>query len=261
MEGVNKLVDAITNKIGPKHKSKLSKMLKTVLDTIGSIPGTESNMITVLESLIDWATKENTSYLRHRFEIRLANLHLVLKKESEALKISEKLLPELKKIDDKLLQVEVFLIECKAHHALGNHTKAKASLSAARSNANSVYSSPLLQSDIDLITGIIYSDESDFKTAASYFYEAFETFNQNSMYKEGLQVLKYMIMCKIMLNATDEVTQLMTGKNGIKYSGKDLDAMRAMMKAHKNQSLVEFHEVLKAYPQGTPSFLSPIIFH
>lgn len=226
-------------------------MLKIALDTIGSINGSERTLASVLEALIAWSTKENTAYLRQRFEIRLANLQLILKKESEALRIATGLLPELKKIDDKLLQVEVFLIECKAYHALGNHAKAKAALSAARSNANSVYSSPLLQSDIDLITGIIYSDESDFKTAASYFYEAFETFNQNSMHKEGLQVLKYMIMCKIMLNATDEVVQLLTGKNGVKYSGKDLDAMRAMMKAHKNQSLVEFHDVLKAYPEGS----------
>lgn len=47
-------------------------------------------------------------------------------------------------------------------------------------------------------------------------------------------------MCKIMTNNWDELENIFRGKHGLKYNGPDLDAMKAISKAHKNRSLVEF---------------------
>ena len=55
-----------------------------------------------------------------------------------------------------------------------NYAKAKASLTASRANANNVYCQPNIIAEIDLMSGILYAQDQDYKTSYSYFYEALE---------------------------------------------------------------------------------------
>ena len=66
------------------------------------------------------------------------------------------------------------LLESKINYYIKNYAKAKASLTASRANANSVYCQPIMIAEIDLMSGILYSHELDYKTGYSYFYEALE---------------------------------------------------------------------------------------
>ena len=61
------------------------------------------------------------------------------------------------------------------------------------------------------MSGILNAEDRDYKTAYSYFYEAYEAFNSLDD-PRSLNSLKYMILCKIMTNQTDDVNAILNGK-------------------------------------------------
>lgn len=63
--------------------------------------------------------------LRQRLESRLASYLLELREYKPALRIIDELVKEVKKLDDKLLLVEIQLVESRIHLALENVPKAK----------------------------------------------------------------------------------------------------------------------------------------
>ncbi|EPB79828.1 PCI domain protein [Ancylostoma ceylanicum] len=107
-----------------------------------------------------------------------------------------------------------------------------------------------IKAALDLQSGILHAaDEKDFKTAFSYFYEAFEGYDSVDEKSLALLSLKYMLLCKVMLDVPDDVSTLLTGKLALKYSGSDLEAMRAIAAAAKKRSLADFNTAFGAYPQ------------
>jgi len=134
-------------------------------------------------------------------KVRLIGLYFEKARYTEAIALGSSLLKELKKLDDKQLLVEVQLLESKTYHAISNLSKARAALTSARTTANGIYCPPKLQATLDMQSGILHAaDERDFKTAFSYFYEAFEGYDSIDS-PRAVIALKYMLMCKIMINA------------------------------------------------------------
>nr|MBE5727073.1 regulatory particle non-ATPase 6 [Cucujiformia] len=196
---------------------------------------------------IEWAKDERRTFLRQSLEARLVALYFDTGMFAEALTLGSTLLKELKKLDDKNLLVEVQLLESKTYHALCNLPKARAALTSARTTANSIYCPPKMQAALDLQSGILHAaDEKDFKTAYSYFYEAFEGFDSVESPK-ALVALKYMLLSKIMLNNPEEVQQIVSGKLAIKYAGKDIDAMKSVAQASHKRSLADFQLAVKEF--------------
>eukprot|EP01132_Coremiostelium_polycephalum_P008377 gene8377-10291_t len=178
------------------------------------------------------------------------------KEYNSALQGLTSLLWEIKKLDDKPLLVEIQLIESRIQHALKNIPKARAALTSARTNANTIYCPPRLQAEIDMQSGVLHSEEKDYKTAYSYFYESFETYDSLDD-PIATKALKYMLLCKIMTSHTDDVYSLINGKIGLKYQGKEIEAMKSIAKAHSERSLQLFENSLLEFK--TELTLDPII--
>ncbi|TQS36355.1 hypothetical protein Golomagni_03199 [Golovinomyces magnicellulatus] len=246
----DQLVELITKSrevLSSFAKAKTAKLVRQLLDLFHGIPNTVDIQIHVTKTCITWATSERRGFLRQNLEVRLVNLYIKKSLYYDALGLINSLLKELKRLDDKLVLVEVQLLESRVYHALNNTSKGRAALTSARTSAASVYTPPLLQAGLDLQSGKLHAEDRDFNTAFSYFIEAMEGYHSQDDAEKATAALQYMLLCKIMLNLADDVNQLMMSKQAVKYAGKNLDAMKAVARAHSNRSLEEYEKALDNY--------------
>jgi len=249
-------------------KAKCAKVVRAVLDAVCALAPDRLDMqAQICRNIVSWCQAEKRTFLRQRVEAKLASVLFQQDKYGEALTLVDGLLVELKKLDDKQLLVETHLVESKVHHGLRGMAKAKAALTASRTSANAIYVAPALQSQIDLMSGVLHCEESDYDTAHSYFLEAFEQLDQLDDREEAVPCLKYMMLCRILdglskalgISASGTVgiktdrteadlSGMVTGKRGVKYAGRDVEAMSAIAAAASRRSLREYEAVLAEYP-------------
>jgi len=244
------LINKVRNFLRFMSKAKAAKLVRGLVDMFLEMERSDprgEREVQLCKECIEWAKEEKRTFLRQSLESRLIGLYFETERYQEALALGATLLKELKKLDDKNLLVEVQLLESKTYNALGNLPKARAALTSARTTANSIYVPPRVQAQLDLQSGILHaSEERDFKTAFSYFYEAFEQYDSVED-KFALTALKYMLMSKIMLRTPEEVHNIVSGKLALKYSGADIEAMKLVAQASKNRSLADFQSTVKKY--------------
>ncbi|KAH7474105.1 hypothetical protein PRIC1_014419 [Phytophthora ramorum] len=232
-------------------RAKTGKIVRTVIDMVAKVKVLDADRALQLQAdlcldSIEWCKQEKHTFLRQRVEARLASIYFQQDKFQPALDLITELLHEIKKLDDKQLLVEIHLVESKLHHALRNVPKAKAALTAARSISNTIYVVPRTQAQIDQMSGILHAEERDYKTAYSYFFEAFEALASLDEV-EGLKCLKYMLLAKVASGGASEVNLIINSKQAIKFIGIDLEAMQAVAKAHEQRSLEHFEAATKKY--------------
>ncbi|KAF8515732.1 proteasome regulatory particle subunit [Hysterangium stoloniferum] len=240
-------------------KAKTAKLIRTLLSHFSHVPNSVATQTRVLNEAIEWAKQEHRIFLKQSLETRLVSIYLSQQSYKPAIALIDTLLGELKRLDDKLVLTEVHLLESKVYRGIGNLAKAKASLTSARTAANSIYCPPYLQAALDLQSGILHAEDKDYTTAYSYFYETFEmlgsqegtgTDTETTVTPEGgaLTALKYMLLCKIMLNLPEDLPSLLSIKLAIKYAQlRDVESMRAVARAHQNRNLAEFQKALRDY--------------
>jgi len=241
------LIKLVRPFLGLFSKAKAAKVVRALVDNFLDMEAGTGREVEMCKECIQWAKDEKRTFLRQALEARLISLFFDTKKYQEALSLGSSLLRELKKLDDKALLVEVQLLESKVYHALSNLPKARAALTSGRTTANGIYCPPKLQAALDQQSGILHAaDERDFKTAYSYFYEAFEGYDSIDSPK-AVTSLKYMLLCKIMLNVSDEVQAIVSGKLALKYQGPEVEAMKSIATASHKRSLAEFQKTLVEY--------------
>lgn len=249
-----------TNEFG-FSKAKTAKIMRSLMDSTAwnSIPNSLPLQIQICQTLIAWCVAEHRDILKRGMEALLIKKYLFSSMFAEALSLIATLTQELKKLDDKLSLMEVQLLESQTWFQLKNLPKAKASLTSARAAANSVYCPPMLQAAIDLQSGIVHAEERDFKTGYSYFYEAFDAYFTLDQHQNALNCLKYMILCKIMLNSIDEIQMIISVKSAAKYSGPAVEALKRVASAYKARSLAAFDAAFKGGDSELHLLSDPII--
>lgn len=98
-------------------------------------------------------------------------------------------------------------------------------------------------------SGILHAEDKDYGTAYSYFFETLEGMASTSSPQAPL-ALKYMLLCKVMLNLSEDVAAIVQGKFAQKYAGRDVEAMEKVAEAHEKRSLELFEKALKDYKGG-----------
>ncbi|KAG2127341.1 proteasome regulatory particle subunit [Suillus cothurnatus] len=210
-------------------KAKTAKLIRTLLNYFNSIPNSRQTQIDVLTDNIEWSKREKRIFLKHSLEIRLVSLQLEALQYKLALTRIDALLTELKRLDDKMILTEVHLLESRVYRGIGNLSKSKAALTSARTAANSIYCPPHLQAALDLQSGTFENMSSQDDPAA-------------------LNALKYMLLCKVMLNMPEDVTSLLSIKLAVKYAQlREIESMRTIALAHQNRNLSDFEKALRDY--------------
>jgi 26S proteasome regulatory subunit N6 len=176
--------------------------VRSLIDLVGANKGALPLQAEICLDAITWAEQSKRTFLKQRIQTRLASVYVAMRQYNQAISLITRLTREVKKFDDKLLLVEIFLIESRAHLQLENLPKSKGALTAARSSANAIYCPPQLQAEIDMQAGILCAAEKDFKTAYSYFYEAFEGYNTIKDSAQAVKAIKYMLLGKVTRHLT-----------------------------------------------------------
>eukprot|EP00946_MAST-07B_sp_MAST-7B-sp1_P005131 g5131.t1 len=229
-------------------RARTAKIVRSLLERVAEVPDSMDMQVELCEGAVEWCARAKRTFLRQRLQSRLVDLWLKQSRFGEALELIKTLVLEVKRVDDKVLLVDIHLTESRVHHALNNIPKSKAALTAARTNSNAIYVTPVIQAQIDLMAGKLNMEEQDFTTAYSYFFEAFEAFDGlKGGDKRALVALQYMVLSRIMKGDAQDVSSILSGKHGIKYSCESLNALKAVSDAYKARSLEQFETVRATY--------------
>jgi len=244
-------IDALLKELRPLFtdisKAKAAKLVRTLIDAVSSIPDSVNLQVAMCKDSISWTISEKRTFLRHRLQTKLCELYRMQKDSPASPALNNELNKEIKRLDDKNLLIEIQIIESRVYYEVHNVARSKGALTGARAAANATYCPPLLQAEIDFLGGILCAEERDFKTAFSYFYEAFETYtisDGEDNARHAQLCLKNMLLCKIMMGAKDDASNILNGKHALKHAGVDLDSMRAIAQAHNDRSLKAFEKAL-----------------
>ncbi|KAF8957703.1 hypothetical protein BDZ97DRAFT_1924318 [Flammula alnicola] len=209
------LADVITQSrafISSTAKAKTAKLIRTLLDYFNSIPGSQNVQMKTPTDNIGWAKSEKRIFLKHSLETWLTTGNPTIQTCSNP---HQSLLTKLKRLDDKIILTEVHLLESRVYRGIGSLAKAEPS----------PLQEMLLIPSTARLSSILHAEDKDYTTAYSYFFEAFENLSAQGE-ESALGALKYMLLCKVMLNLPEDVDSLLTIRLALKYANMRDKALR-----------------------------------
>ncbi|KAM0680624.1 26S proteasome regulatory subunit rpn6 [Glugoides intestinalis] len=224
--------------------ARLTKIIKNILSTIeANTTSAFDNIHAFLLDLIEWSSEKKM--LKLDLECRLINLYLTAGKYRECLEKISTVLKELKKYDDKINLITLYVYESRAYYELQDFEKAKSSLTSARALAVSSACPAQLQAQIDLLNGMYLSDEHSFDTSVSYFMEALEGFLQDKYIENARVTLRYIILNKILCFRFDDIATILLSKHVLPLKNDPcVQLLCTIAKVCKKRDLNSYKELL-----------------
>ncbi|EIW78728.1 hypothetical protein CONPUDRAFT_92023 [Coniophora puteana RWD-64-598 SS2] len=146
-----------------------------------------------------------------------------------------------------MILTKAHLFESWVYRGIGNLSKAKAMLTSAQTAANSSYCPLHLQAALNLQSSVLHAKDKNYMTAYLYFFETFKSLSVQGK-PTTLNALKYMLLCKVMLNLPEDVTSPLSIKLAVKYVQlHEIESMHAITFAHQNRNLSKFEHILREY--------------
>lgn len=197
--------------------SRITKITKKLFEMFPYSSEEFDGILRLLDTLIGWARDENKKMFRLDLECKKIYALLKMGRYSETLEQTGPVIQELKRYDDKINLITLYVYESKAFYEIRNMSKSKSCLTSARVLAVSAYCPPHLQAQIDLLSGIYICDERNYSIASSYFIEALEGFTLDKMHVEACLSLRYLILSKIIARRWDEIGIVLKNKNTLRH--------------------------------------------
>lgn len=229
---------------------RITKIIKKLFEMFPYSSDDFEDILGLLDALTKWAESENKKMLKLDLECKRIYALLQTGKYSETLSQIGPIIQELKKYDDKINLITLYVYESKAFYEVKNISKSKSCLTSARVLAVSAYCPPQLQAQIDLLSGIYICDERNYGVAPSYFIEAFEGFTLDKMYVEACISLRYLVLSKIIAKKWDETNVLMKNKNVLRHL--DDEMIKILFKVGEvcsNRDLKSYNDLLLAHSE------------
>ena len=101
--------------------------MRALIENVSQIPDGTKTVIELCKENIAWAEAEKRTPLRLHLQNTLAEAYYKVAEYNEALNGIKALLREVKKSDDKLFLVSIFLLESRVQHALQHLPRARVS--------------------------------------------------------------------------------------------------------------------------------------
>ncbi|XP_068207974.1 serine/arginine repetitive matrix protein 2-like isoform X2 [Palaemon carinicauda] len=234
---VEQLLNGTTN-VKTMNAPRFNKFLRQLLTHYCSLETTKQSKHTLCEKAVEWARERKSVNLRHELELTLMSLYYATKHYKKAETIANALYSETKKLQDKEKTVKACLCLSQVYHAMGNISKARASITTAKTEALKIYTPPDMQGELDLQSGIMQVAEGkDMETAFSYFKEAATGFTSR---RQRSQALKYMLLTKVMVNRSEEGEKAVRSQSHVQDIDEGVEAMLAITSAANKSSLADF---------------------
>nr|XP_027193885.1 26S proteasome non-ATPase regulatory subunit 11-like [Dermatophagoides pteronyssinus] len=198
------------------------------------------------EIIIKWCKELRFEFLQYRIEFKLIQVMINFKQFDKAYSSISTLISYVQKSEDKLLLLDLYLTQCSLGIGINNVSQAVSFLTNAKTVASSINTPLELQFKIELLSGILQADVSDYRTAVPYLQEAFDIAESLNNIENGTQALMYMLLCFMLSDDVDNLARIMKSNFCLKLvDDSRIKGMLNLINAYMSKDINKYREVIQ----------------